>query len=429
MTTAIVSDKRLINGWCFYDWANSVYALVMTATIFPIYFNSVTSTESSDIVTFFGRHYINTEIYSYTLSAAFLIVALMSPMLSSIADYSGKKKSFMKFFCYLGAISCMSLYFFDGSNIEFGLIAFLFTTIGFSGSIVFYNSFLPEIAPPEEHDRVSARGFSFGYFGSLILLAINLAMVMKPDLFGLTDAGQASRISFLMVGIWWIGFAQITFNRLPDNVYNRKITGNIIVEGYKEFLLVWKQLRKSDLLITFLIAFFFFNAGVQTVIYMATNFGTKEIGADSDLLIVAIMVIQVFGIVGAYGFSRLSGKFGNIKTLMVIMFIYIALCIWVYFIYGQSMYVIAAGCVGFVMGGSQALSRSTYSKMLPKTEDHATFFSIYDVMEKLSVVMGTLVFGLMEHWTGSMRNSIAILMVFFVVGIILLSRIKKWKYA
>ena len=429
MSTKIISDKKVINGWCFYDWANSVYALVMTATIFPIYFNDVTSTETSDIISVFGRNYINTEIYSYTLSAAFLIVALMSPMLSSIADYSGKKKSFMKFFCYLGALSCMSLFFFDGTNIEFGLIAFLLTTVGFSGSIVFYNSFLPEIAPPEEHDKVSARGFSFGYFGSLILLAVNLSMVMKPEMYGLADKGEAARIAFLLVGIWWIGFAQITFMRLPDNVYNRKITGNIFFKGYEEFLLVWRELKKSRLLITFLMAFFFFNAGVQTVIYMATNFGTKEIGAAPDLLIVAIMVIQVFGIVGAYGFSRLSGKFGNIKTLMVIMSIYIALCIWVYFIYGENIFVIAAGLVGFVMGGSQALSRSTYSKMLPETEDHATFFSIYDVMEKLSVVMGTLVFGLMEHWTGSMRNSIAILMVFFVIGIILLSRIKKWKYA
>ena len=429
MNTSITSDKKVITGWCFYDWANSVYALVMTATIFPIYFNDVTSTETSDLVTFFGRNFINTEIYSYTLSTAFLIVAIISPMLSAIADYSGKKKSFMKFFCYLGAFSCMSLFFFDGTNIEFGLIAFLFTTIGFSGSIVFYNSFLPEIAPPEEHDKVSARGFSFGYFGSLILLAVNLSMAMNPEMYGLANKGEAARIAFVMVGIWWIGFAQITFSRLPDNVYNRKVSGNILLKGYQEFLLVWKELRKSQLLITFLMAFFFFNAGVQTVIYMATNFGKKEIGVADDLLIVAIMVIQVFGIVGAIGFSRLSGKFGNTKTLIVIMSIYIALCIWVYFIYGQNTFVIAAGLVGFVMGGSQALSRSTYSKMLPETEDHATFFSIYDVMEKLSVVIGTLTFGLMEHWTENMRNSIAILMVFFVIGIILLSRIKKWKYA
>ena len=429
MSTAIVSDKKIITGWCFYDWANSVYALVMTATIFPIYFNNVTEVDGSDIINFFGRDFINTEIYSYSISVAFLIVAIFSPMLSSIADYSGQKKSFMKFFCYLGALSCMSLYFFDGANIEFGLIAFTITTIGFSGSIVFYNSFLPEIAPPEQQDNVSARGFSFGYAGSLILLTLNLAMVMKPAFFGLEDSLEASRIAFVMVGIWWIGFAQIAFNRLPDNIYNRKISGNLLVKGYQEFLLVWKVLSKSRLLITFLLSFLFYNAGVQTIIYNAANFGTKVILVPDDLLIVVVMVIQLTGIVGATGFSRLSGKFGNIKTLIVIMSVYVGLCIWVYNIYGHGAFVIAAGFVGFVMGGAQALSRSTYSKMLPETEDHATYFSIYDVADKLSVVIGTLFFGLVQHYTGSMRDAILMLGILFLLGIILLSRIKKWKYA
>jgi len=232
-----------------------------------------------------------------------------------------------------------------------------------------------------------------------------------------------------MVGIWWIGFAQIAFNRLPDNIYNRKISGNLLVKGYQEFLLVWKVLSKSRLLITFLLSFLFYNAGVQTIIYNAANFGTKVILVPDDLLIVVVMVIQLTGIVGATGFSRLSGKFGNIKTLIVIMSVYVGLCIWVYNIYGHGAFVIAAGFVGFVMGGAQALSRSTYSKMLPETEDHATYFSIYDVADKLSVVIGTLFFGLVQHYTGSMRDAILMLGILFLLGIILLSRIKKWKYA
>lgn len=422
-----LNDKKIINAWCFYDWANSVYSLVITATIFPIYYNQVTQSGESDLVLFFGVEVINTELYAYAISFSFLFIAAISPLLSSIADYTGNKKKFMQFFAYLGALSCIALAWFDGTNIEFGVIAFVLAGIGFSGSIVFYNAYLPEIAEPEYHDKISAKGYAYGYAGSIILLVFNLSMVLKPEWYGLVDEQLPAKISFLSVGIWWIGFSQITFKTLPDNVYNRKPTGNVLLKGYKELGLVWKQLKELKGLKTFLFAFFFYIAGLQTVLYMAASFGKKELGLDTGILIVTIMIIQIVAIAGAYLFSHLSGRVGNIKALFACCCIWIGICIYVYFVYDAPGFIVVAFLVGFVMGGMQALSRSTYSKMLPETQDHACYFSFYDVTEKLATVLGTASFGYLEAHTGSMRISIIALAVFFITGLVFLLRIPSSK--
>jgi len=421
----IDNQSKIVNGWCFYDWANSVYQLVITATIFPIYYNQVTQQGDNDIVSFFGTEFINTELYAYSISFAFLVVAVISPLLSSMADYTGNKRGFMQFFAYLGAISCMVLFLFDGSNIELGIIAFVMATIGYSGSIVFYNSFLPEIATPEEQDNLSARGYAYGYVGSLILLCFNLSMIMMPEVYGITDSRLPARIAFLTVGLWWIGFSQITFRVLPKNVFNRTGEGNVLLKGYRELGMVLNQLKELKTLKLFLISFFMYSAGVQTVIYMATNFGTKELHIPQEILIFTILIIQIVGVAGAYLFSYLSKLKGNINALAICICIYIGICGSVYFVYEQTGFIIAAAFVGLVMGGVQSLSRSTYSKMLPETQDHASYFSFFDVMEKLAIVIGTASYGYMEAVTGSMRNSIVLLILFFVMGLILLLRIKR----
>ena len=413
------NNKKIINAWTFYDWANSAYPLVITTAIFPIFYEAIVPQK----VDFFNFKLINTELYSYTVSLSFIIVSILSPILSGIADYSGNKKTFMKFFCYLGALSCMSLYFFNTNYLEMSMISVLLASVGFWGSLVFYNAYLPEIATPDLHDKISAQGFSKGYIGSSILLIICLVLI---QVFGV-DA----RYSFVLTGLWWIGFSQITYARLPNNVYSRRPTGNIFFQGFKELNKVWNELKQMKQLKRYLAAFFVYSMGVQTVMIMAIFFGTKEISwADESSkttgLIISVLIIQFIAIPGAYLMAFLSSKIGNIKALGINIFIWIGICICAYaFVKTPLHFYIVAGVVGFVMGGIQSLSRSTYSKMLPETQDHASFFSFYDITEKIGIVIGTFMFGFIEGFTGDIRKSILGLIVFFVLGFLLLLTIPK----
>lgn len=412
-----------------YDWANSVYNLVITSTIFPAYYESVTGdgNESTlaDKVHFLGRDFVNTSLYNYILALAFLLVAAFSPLLSSIADYKGSKKKFLFFFCTMGSIASCTLFFFTGKeNLGFGLTCMLVACLGYWASLVFYNSYLPEIAAEEDRDRVSAKGFAMGYIGSMILQIICFVFVLKPDLFGITG-GLASRISFLMVGIWWWGFGQMSLRRLPKGTAAVKDhESNTITGGYIELRKVWNQLKHIPVLKRFLGSFFFYNMGVQTVMLVATLYGKTELGIPTTNLIIAILIIQLIAIPGAYAISYLSAKIGNIQALMTIIVIWIALCYTGYALpYGNAnaFYALASG-VGFVMGGIQALSRSTYSKLMPVTKDTTSFFSFYDVTEKIAGVVGLLSFGYIIELSGSQRNSVLALMVFFIIGLFLLSR-------
>lgn len=434
MRTAVAGNRKVIRGWTFYDWANSAYSLVITSALFPIYFNAVTTSETSNDVEFLGRTFNSDSLQTYSISFAFLLIAALSPMLSSIADYSGSKKRFMFFFSTLGAVSCSSLYFFTGiDTLWIGVLGSVFAGIGYSGSIVFYNAFLPEIAEPADQDRVSARGFAMGYIGSSLLLIFCLTMVMFPQLYGNISSGNATRLSFLLVGIWWFGFAQLSFNVLPHNVYNRKPRGNVLTKGYKELRKVWNQLSETPRLKMFLLCFFFYNMGTQTVMYVATLFGTSELHLPTDVLIAIILIIQFVAIGGAYLFSTLSSMYGNITALVISIFIWILICFGAYFCdekYGvneQNMFMSLAAIVGLVMGGIQSLSRSTYSKLLPETKDHASYFSFYDVCDKSGTVLGTFVFAYINEISGSMRNSILILALFFIIGIVLLIRMNRLK--
>jgi len=422
----IKNQKKIINAWALYDWANSVYSLVITSTIFPIYYSSVTTVNGSDLVHLFGREYKNSALYSYSLSVSFLLIAFLSPLLSGIADYRGNKKSFMKFFCILGSLSCSALYFFDSvDRLWLGLLAFILASVGWAGSIVFYNAFLPEIADKESQDKVSAKGFAWGYIGSSLLLIFNLIMIMKPELFGITDKSFAPRFSFLLVGIWWIGFAGITFYFLPEKTNRTNYDGNIFMKGFNELGGVIKELKIQRALKIFLTSFFFYNMGVQTVMYVAALFGDKELKLQSGQLIITVLIIQFVAIGGAYLFSKLSSMLGNVKSIMIGITIWVFICIAAYFTTTALEFYMVAFIVGMVMGGIQSLSRSTYSKMLPPTRDHASYFSFYDVCDKIGLVLGTVCYGLIEELTGSMRNSILVLITFFAIGLILLFRTKK----
>ena len=420
------ASKKVVNGWAMYDWANSAYNLVITSTIFPAYFEAVAVDDknvSKTAVTFLGRQFENTALYNYSLALAMFIVALMSPLLSSIADYKGNKKKFLNFFMTMGSLSCAAMFFFERDTLWLGIAAIIIACIGFWGSQVFYNSFLPEIAAPEDRDRVSAKGFAYGYVGSVLLQLICFVFVLMHDTFGITE-GRGSQISFFLVGVWWWGFGQFALKRLPKPIAagSSEVQKGILTKGYLELQKVWKQLKNIPALKRFLAAFFFYNMGVQTVMLVAALYGKSELEIPTTKLIIAILIIQLIAIPGAIVISRLSERIGNIKTLMTVVVLWIFIC-FAGFIMPKgnpNLFYLLGAAVGFVMGGIQSLSRSTYAKLMPETKDTTSFFSFYDVTEKIAAVIGIFLFGYITELTGSQRNSVLALATFFVIGLLLL---------
>ena len=421
-----LNNPRTVRAWYMYDWANSVYSLVITTAIFPIYYKAVAISSGSDQVTFLGFTIQNSVLYSYALSFSFLIVAIILPLLSGAADYTGKKKSFMKAFVWLGSLSCMGLFFFEGiDTLYWGILCSILASVGYSGSLVFYDAFLPEIVTPDRYDATSARGYSMGYYGSVILMVICMVLILNYQSFGLPDEAIATRISFLLVGLWWIGFSLIPFSILPDNPYNRTPSGNIWTKGYEELAKVWKSFKGQPDLKRYLSAYFFYNMGVQTVMYLATLFGTDVLKLETADLISTVVIIQLVGALGAGLFSRLSKKKGNRFSIVLMIFVWIWVCVAAYFITNKYHFYFIATIVGLVMGGIQSLSRATYSKLIPEnTIDHASYFSFYDVTFNLSIVLGTFSYGLINQITGSMRYSALALAFYFIVGMIFLMTVK-----
>jgi len=449
-------SKKLLNAWAFYDWANSVYTLTIASSIFPIFYSALFLSEIK-VVHAFGIDFKSTALITFVTAFTFLVVAFTSPLLSGIADYVGNKKNFMKFFCYVGGIGCIGLYWFSLERIYLSLLFYFMGLIGYWGSLVFYNSYLPDIAYEEQQDKISAKGFSMGYIGSVLLLVLNLAMVMYPQVFGFdisisetlmqtgtedeiaqalksqkdTASFEAMKVAFITVGLWWILFSQYTFYWLPKGTSSgHKVTKDVVFNGFKELRLVWKQLQENLRLKRYLAAFFVFSMAVQTIMLVAVYFGEEEISwADSDEktmgLIISILIIQVLAIFGAVLTSRASAKFGNIPTLIAVNFVWMCLCFYGYFVETPFQFYITAASVGLVMGGIQALARSTYSKFLPETKDTTSYFSFYDVAEKIGIVIGMLIYGFIDQITGSMRNAILFLFIFFLIGIILLFRVPK----
>ena len=424
-----MQNNRIINAWCMYDWANSVYSLVITTAIFPIYYNAVTTSSSgSDIVSFFGIEIVNSVLYSYSLSFSFLILTFFQPILSGIADFSGNKKLFLRLFMYLGSFSCMALYFFDGDNVEFGIICSVVASIGFTGSLVFYNAFLPEIASARDFDRISARGYTFGYIGSVILLIICLILIQMFDSFGFKDSKSATKFTFLLVGVWWIIFSQITLYFLPQNVKKIKVNFEILSHGIRELFKVWNYIKNVRNLRLYLFSYFFYSMGVQTIMLVASYFGSKELNLDQDKLIFTILIIQIIAIFGAYFFAYISKIKGNKFSLVVMNIAWIFICLSAYFTFNENQFYFLAAAVGILMGGIQSLSRSTFSKLIPsEINDNASFFNFYAISYNISVVVGTFSYGYIEQITGSMRSSILALMTFFIIGLFILffTRIKR----
>ena len=420
------NNKTTIKAWAMFDWSNSAYNLVITSTIFPAYYTIITSTkEFGDQVVFMGRTFTNTALSNYALAVAYLIMAFLLPVLSSVADFRRNKKVFMKVFTYIGSISCAGLFFFKIETLELGIICFTLAAIGYIGGVMFNNAYLPEIASTDQQDRVSAKGFAYGYVGSVILQLICFLFVLKPELFGITDPSLPARLSFLLVGIWWISFSQIPFKKLPSESLNRaKITTSTVKNGFQELAKVWNQLKAMVVLKRFLLAFFFYSMGVQTIMLVAAGFGEKVLKLGTPKLIAIILIIQLVAILGALIMSYFAKKYGNIQVIILVLIIWIGICVAAYYIQNETQFFLVAAVVGLVMGGIQSISRSTYSKFLPEnTPDSASFFSFYDVTEKLAIVIGLFSFAYIEEFTGSMRNSAFSLAVFFMCGLLILTSI------
>jgi len=428
-----MNNQRVLNACAIYDWADSVYSLVITATIFPIFYAAKTAGNKKivhgnevDVVSFFGREFVNNELYSYIFSASFFVIVLLAPLLSGIADYTDGKKVFLKIFMTLGSLSCMSLYFFDANHLELSMASIFFASIGFWGSLVYYNAYLPQIATKDLQDKVSAKGFSLGYIGSVFLLIIILILMTGMDMI------QAKH-SFLLVGVWWLGFGWFFVQRLPKGEA-RASKNNIFSNGYKELKNTFLEFTKQKQTLRYVVAFFIFNTGIQTVMLLAAMFGEKEINwptddfgnKDTTGLIVSIIVIQIIAVFGATLMSRWAKRFGNILILQISLILWVVAAFFAYFISEPNEFYILAALVGFVMGGSQSLSRSTYSKLLPETNNFAAYFSFYEVLEKVGLIIGPTLFGLAIALTGTMRASVLVMIGFFVLGLGLLFFVKNF---
>ena len=419
-------SKKILNAWAFYDWANSVYSLTIVSSIFPLFIGAYIKSLGINEIPIFGIEISHTALITYITAFGFLVVSILSPILSGIADYKGNKKLFLRVFCYIGSFSCIGLYFFSIEHIYISLTLYVTALVGFWGSLVFYNSYLPDIAYKEQQDAISAKGYSLGYVGSVLLLLINLAMILSvPE----ENALQMMRYSFILVGLWWFGFSHYTYKYLPDFTNSKKITSNVLWNGINEIKSVWIELQTQFRLKKYLIAFFVYSMAVQTVMLVASFFGENEIawkeyGIDKTMgLIISILIIQLIAVLGAYLTSYLSNLIGNIKTLIIINFIWVGICVFAYFVISPYQFFITAGVVGLVMGGIQSLSRSTYAKFLPETNDTTSYFSFYDVSEKIGIVIGMVIFATVEVITGSMRNAILFLVVFFLLGLVLLFKV------
>ncbi|MBI1183791.1 MFS transporter [bacterium] len=425
-------NKKVGNAWAMYDWANSVYSLCISTAIFPLYYSAVVNPNDlqQTFVSFWGFDFDHTALLSYTISASFLVISLLLPLMSGIADYSGRKKLFMQAFVIIGSLACASLYFFDESHVYIGIAGAFLASIGFAGSLVFYNAFLPEIAPTEMYDRLSAKGYTLGYLGSVLLLIFCIAMIQMPETFGLENALESMKISFLLVAVWWLGFSQITLRIVPETKRKNTQWKEMLTKGISELKKVWQQLKHIHAARQFLSAFFFISMGVQTIVYMASIYAKTELGFETGELIIIILLIQLVAAAGAFAFSRISEKMGNIKTMMLLTSIWVFICLLAFLVTKETaqLFYIVAFLVGLVLGGIQSLARSTYSKLLPATHDHASFFSFYEITEKVAITLGTLGFGLVTDLI-QLRYAPLLLMFFFIIALPLLAQLRKLKLA
>lgn len=406
-----------------YDWANSVYSLVITSSLFPVFFGLVALNKADgNTVDFLGFKVLNSALFSFSVSFSFLLAGLTSPLLTALADLGNNRKSFLRFFCILGSLSCIALATFSGQHLEWGMAFFVLASLGYSASIVFYNSYLPSIAGPDQLNAVSARGFAMGYIGSVILLIFILLPILLPSVFGFLGLRfvQICRIGFVLTGLWWLFFGLFAIRSLPDASHLptlKRTWKNIRIRLISAWLMTFQLYGLGQ----FLLAFFLINTGVQTIMYLAALFGDKELHLPAEKLILTILILQLVAIIGARFFAWLAGFQGAIPVLILVSAGWIGASIGAYFIQNEMQFYLLAALVGSVMGGTQSMMRSVFAGFLPEEEtSRSALFGWFDLLDKISTVLGTFLFGFINQMTGSMRWSALSLTVFFIMGMIIL---------
>jgi UMF1 family MFS transporter len=400
-------------AWAMYDWANSAVQCTIITAVFPIYFASVAGADLPPAVA--------TERFATATTLALVIVAVMSPILGAYADYAGAKKRLLAVFLAIGVSATAAMFFITRGEWQFAALLFIVVNIGVSASFVFYDSLLPHIAGPDEMDRVSSAGYALGYVGGGLLLAINLAWILKPALFGLGDAGVASRLSFLSVAVWWLVFSIPMFRRVPEPAVrpqNLHGHGRPIVASVRQLVVTLRDLRRYRQAFLMLVAFLIYNDGIGTMIRMAGPYG-KEIGLPENALITAFVMVQFVGIPFAFAFGWLAGRIGAKTSIFVALLVYVAISIVAYYMTSAWQFFLLSFLVATVQGGSQALSRSLFASMIPPAKS-SEFFGFFGVFEKFAGIVGPALFAITVRATGSSRNAILSVIAFFVVGAALL---------
>ncbi|MDX9848953.1 MAG: MFS transporter [Anaerolineaceae bacterium] len=410
-----VEHKRAIRAWTMYDWANSTFATTIAAAVLPVYYSTVASKNL--------QPHEATSNWAFTTTIALVMVALLGPILGAMADFSGTKKRFMTIFVILGVSGTALLYLVKSGDWLMASVFYIIGSIGFAGANVFYDSLLPHIAHPDEIDQVSSRGYAMGYAGGGILLAINLAMIMlSPD--HLTEI--MTRISFLTVSVWWLVFTIPFWRNVkepPRRIFAAEAGINPVKASISRLATTFKEIRKYKELTKFIGAFWLYNNGIGTIIFMATIYGT-ELGFSSTTTIGTLLMVQFVAIPFAFLFGWLAKKIGTKRSILLSIFIYTLIAIAGYFLYKEIHFWLLGFGVATVQGGSQALSRSLCGRMMPKSKS-AEFFSFFSVSEKIAGTVGPLLFGVVSRLMGGSRLSIVSLIIFFFLGGLLLWQVKE----
>jgi MFS transporter, UMF1 family len=399
-----------VRAWAMYDWANSAVQTTIISAVFPIYFHNVVAADLGDAEA--------TSRFAWATTLAILIVAVVAPLLGAIADYAAMKKKMLAVFLWIGALATIAMYWIGPGDWSLALTLFVVVNIGVAGTTVFYDSLLPHLVSDSEMDRVSSAGYATGYVGGGVLLAINLLMIQKPAWFGIPDAGVAVRLSLASVGIWWLFFAIPLFRKVPEPPRkieaDESLSGNVLATGFKRLIETLKELRAYRQAFLFLLAFLVYNDGIQTIIRMATTFGS-EINIDQNAMITALLITQFVGIPFAFMFGMLAGRIGPKVAIFLGLMVYAVIIGLAFFMSSAAHFYALAILVGMVQGGTQSLSRSLFASMIPRHKS-SEFFAFFGVFERYAGILGPLIFAAMVDATGHSRNAILAVLGFFVIG-------------
>ncbi|HXW08183.1 MAG TPA: MFS transporter [Vicinamibacterales bacterium] len=399
-----------LRAWAMYDWANSAFYTTIVAAVFPIYFHSVVAGDLPGPQA--------TSRFAWATTIAILIVAVVAPLLGAIADFAGLKKRFLAIFMGMGVLSATAMYWLTRGDWLLALVLFVIGNVGVAASVIFYESLLPHLVEESELDRVSSAGYAIGYLGGGVLLAINLLMIQRPTWFGIADPELAVRLSLASVGIWWLVFAVPLFLYVPEPARRieagERPAGSVVAAGARRLLETLQELRRYRQAFLLLLAFVVYNDGIQTIIRMASTYGT-EIGIDQSALIAALLITQFTGVPFAFLFGYLAGRVGAKTAVFGGLAVYAGITVLGYFMQTATHFFVLAILVGMVQGGTQALSRSLFASMIPRHKS-SEFFAFFGVFERYAGVLGPLIFATMVEATGSSRNAILAVIAFFVVG-------------